>query len=82
MKSLNEVTFQELSEYLYSNNVFGFTASRRKNSIIYASKRYYIGLGLSLKVKVMRKTKYVMSVMCKDKVYTDFEELKKLVEKK
>jgi hypothetical protein len=37
---------------------------------------------LSLKVKVMRKSKYVMSVICDKTVYTDFDELKKLVERK
>ena len=82
MKPLNEVKFKELSDYLYDNNVFGFTATRRKHTIIYTFKRYYLKIELSLKVKVMRKSKYVMSVICDKTVYTDFDELKKLVERK
>jgi hypothetical protein len=79
---LRNIKFEELKTYLCDNYVFGFTASLRKHTIIYTFRRFFNKLELSLRVKVMCKTKYVMSVMHENKVYTDFDELKKLVEKK
>lgn len=74
--------FSELKEYLDEHAVFGLTAKKRKKTIIYFFRRYYVKIELSLKVKVDRETKEVISVICKDKVYTDFDDIKKLVEKK
>jgi len=80
-KSLSEIKFTDLNNYLTNNSCFGFTASRRKRVIIYSFRRYYIGLGLSLKVMVDRQTKNVISVMNNGNVYNTFEDVKKLVDK-
>ena len=81
MIPLNTIKYRELDKYLRDNNCFGFTASKRKHTIIYTYKRYFNSTNkLFLKVKVMRKTKFVMSVMLKDTICTDYGELKKLVE--
>jgi hypothetical protein len=80
-KNVSELTFNELSAYLTEHSVFGFTATRRKKTIIYTFKRYYIGLKLFIKVKVDKHTKHVISVLKDDKTYTDFDEIKKMVEK-
>lgn len=80
-KSLSEIKFNDLNDYLTNNSCFGFTATRRKRVIIYSFRRYYIGLGLSLKVMVDRKTKNVISVMNNGKAYTTFEDVKNLVER-
>ena len=78
--SLNEIKHEELKKYLYSNSVFGFTVSIRKNYLIYLYKRLFNGIRLSMKVKVDKKTKYVESVNIKGVIYTDFDEVKKVVE--
>ena len=78
---MGKVKFKELKEYLESKACFGFTVSRRKHTLLYSFIRYYNKKNLSLKVKVMRKSKYVMSVMIGDKIYTDLDEVKKIVEK-
>jgi hypothetical protein len=72
--------FSELKNYLYDNSCFGFTATRRKKVIIYFFRRFFIGRYLTLKVKVDRKTKNVISTISNGKVYCSFNELKKLVE--
>lgn len=79
----SQIKFSELNEYFYNNNVFGFTATRRKKVIIYSFTRYYNSLGprLCLKVKVDRHTKNVISVMSNGITYSNFEDIKKLVEK-
>ena len=82
MTPINKIKFKELDEYLYSQNVFGLTAQKRKHTIIYKFSRYYVKAELDLKVKVMRKTKYVMSVEHNGIIYTDLDKLKKLVENK
>ena len=80
MKPLMSIKFDDLKKYLTDRNCFGFTASRRKHTIIYTFKRYFNSSSkLLLKIKVMRKSKYVMSVMSNDKVYTDFDELKEII---
>ena len=80
-KRLGEIKFNDLNDYLTNNSCFGFTTTRRKRVIIYSFRRYYIGLGLSLKVMVDRKTKNVISVMSNGKAYTTFEDVKNLVER-
>lgn len=81
-KLLSEVKFNGLKNYLYGNSCFGFIATRRKHTIIYSFKRLFNGIKLSLKAKVNRETKNVISVISNGKVYTDFDELKKIVELK
>ena len=73
-------TFKELQEYLNKQSVYGFTCTKRKTTLIYTFIRYYIGRKLFIKVKVDRETKQVISVNHQGKVYTDFDELKKLIE--
>lgn len=72
--------FDELKKYLTEHNVFGMTASKRKNVIIYSFLRYFNKRWLSLKIKVDRKTKKVISAINKGKVYESFDEIKRLVE--
>lgn len=80
MIPLNKVKFNELTRFLNDNYVFGHTVSRRKRTLIYSFRRYMPSLGiLSLKVKVMAKTKYVMSVAIGDNIITDYDELKKRI---
>lgn len=80
MIPLNKVKFNELVRFLNDNYVFGHTVSRRKHTIIYKFERYMPSLGmLSVKIKVMAKTKYVMSVVIGDKVITDYDVLKSRV---
>ncbi len=81
MTPLNTIKFNELCDYLYGHAVFGFTAVKRKHVIIHTFRRYYLKIEIELKVKVMRKTKYIMSIICNDTVYTDFDEIKKLIER-
>lgn len=73
-------TFNELQEYLNKQSVYGFTCTKRKTTLIYTFIRYYIGRKLFIKVKIDRETKQVISVNHQGKIYTDFDELKKLVE--
>ena len=77
----SELKFKDLKDYLYDHACFGFTATRRKKVIIYSFRRYYIKLELSLKVKVDRITKNVISIMHNGNVYKTFDDVKKLVEK-
>ena len=81
MIPLNKIKFKELDDYLYSKNVFGLTASKRKHTIIYHFSRYYNKVELDLNVKVMKKTKYVISAEHKGTIYTDYDKLKELVDK-
>ena len=80
-KNISELTYTELNDYLTEHSVFGLIASIRKKTIIYSFSRFYNGLKLFIKVKVDNCTKHVISVLKDDKVYTDFDEVKKLVEK-
>lgn len=79
---LCDMTFQDLQAYLNQYNCYGLTASKRKRTIIYNFERYYNKIELSLKVMVLRSNKHVISVRCGDNVYTSFEELSKVVERK
>ena len=78
----DKIYFNGLKQYLYKNNVFGFTVSIRKNVLIYLFRRYFNGRKLTLKIKVDKKTKNVVSVINNDTVYTNFKDIKNLVEKK
>ena len=81
MTPLSEIKFSELLTYLTNNYVFGLTGQKRKNTIIYSFSRFIYSKPLRLKVKVMRETKCVMSVMCNGKIYTDFDDVKTLIGK-
>lgn len=81
MKPLSEIKYPELLAYLTSKYVFGLTCERRKKTIIYEFKKFMYGYHKNLKVKVSRETKYVMSVLHEGKVYTDFDDLKAIIEK-
>lgn len=74
--------FNELKEYLYTNSVFGLTATIRKKVLIYHFKRFYNGIRLQLRIKVDKDTKEVLSVENNGKVYTSFDDIKGLVENK
>jgi len=82
MTPLNKIKFKILKDYLESQNVFGLTVQRRKHTLIYSFSRYFIKLELNIRVKVMKLTKYVSSVEHEGTIYTDFDKLKELVEKR
>ena len=74
-------TFKEIQAFLNENYAFGFTVSRRKKYLIYTFVRFFNSKRkLHLRMKVDRETKQVISVNHQGKVYTDFDELKKLIE--
>ena len=80
MIPLSKVKFDELKRFLNDNYVFGHTVSRRKRTLIYNFERCMVSLGrLKLRVKVMAKTKYVMSVVVGENVITDYDEFKKRI---
>ena len=81
MKPINQIMFSELQAYLTEKDCFGMTVHKKENVLIYTFLRYYNKKNLSLSVLVSRKTKHVISVKSGDTVYTDFDELKELVEK-
>lgn len=74
-----DIKFIDLDKYLIENNCFGLTASIRKKVIIYKFRRYFTKIELSLKIKVDKETKKVISVLCNGKEYTDLDEIKAIV---
>lgn len=82
MTPINKIKYKDLQTYLEGQSCFGLLASRRKHTIIYTFERYYNSKRkLTAKVKVMRTTKYVMSVKIRETVYTDYDELKAEIER-
>ena len=85
MTPLIKVKFSELKDYLISDQCFSpYTAKLDKRTITYRLKRLLPSKGpqLMIAVKVMRKTKFVMSCTIDDTVYTDLESLKEKIEYK
>ena len=85
MTPLIKVKFSELKDYLISDQYFSpYTAKLDKRTITYRLKRLLPSKGpqLMIAVKVMRKTKFVMSCTIDDTVYTDLESLKEKIEYK
>lgn len=82
MTPLSSIKFKEIEDYLQSKKFVGLFASKRKHTIVYTFERYYNSTRkMSVKIKVMRKTKYVASVKIKDNIFVDFDELKAEIEK-
>lgn len=85
MIPLIKVKFSDLDKYLTSEQHFHRdTVKVGKRTFTYRLKRILPSKGtqLTIDVKVMRKTKFVMSCTIDDEVYTSLESLKEKIEYK
>lgn len=82
MTPLIRIKFPEIKEYLMSQYCFPSTAKIGRRTITYKHVRILPSQSpqITVYVKVMRKTKYVMSCTIGDETYTDLESLKEKIE--
>jgi hypothetical protein len=85
MTPLIKIKISDLDKYLTSEQHFHrYTVKVGKRILTYRLKRILPSKGtqMTIDVKVMRKTKFVMSCIIDDEVYTSLESLKEKIEYK